>query len=253
MPFEWQPELEKVDEVPERLRALYTKVDAAEGAPEKYVLDEELAKRLDTSALTGSLRKERDSNKTLKGQLAGFEKLGLKTPEEVEQRLAELGTQLREAQKGVKGAEAWAKERTSLEEKHSKALGDKDAEVKRLTSVLHKQLAEGAVRDALTKNEGAIELMLPIMAPHVVLVEEAGKFLVRVVDDEGNPRENKSGSPMTVDEYVVELKKDSRFTRAFKGTGSSGGGMPPGAPPGGIPGGGKMTALERIQRGLGRK
>ncbi|MCP3065801.1 hypothetical protein LXT21_44245 [Myxococcus sp. K38C18041901] len=252
MPFEWQPELEKVDEVPEKLRALYTKADAAEGEPERYVLDAELAKRLDTSALTGTLKKERDGNKALRGQLAGFEKLG-KTPEEVEQRLAELGTQLADAQKGVKGAEAWAKERTSLEEKHSKVLGDKDAEVKRLTSVLHKQLAEGAVRESLTKNEGAIELMLPIMAPHVVLVEESGKFLVRVVDDEGHPRENKSGSPMTVDEYVVELKKDSRFTRAFKGTGSSGGGMPSGANSGGIPGGGKKSALERIALGLGRK
>jgi len=249
MPFEWQPELEKLDEVPETYRGLYAKKDGAEGEAPKFTLDGDLAKRLDTSALANTLKKERDIGKELKNQLAGFTKLG-KAPEDVERQLADLRAELAEARKGKEGAEAWEKQRTTLESNHTKTLGEKDAEVKRLTSVLHTRIAESAVRDALVKNEGAVDLLLPIVAPNVTLVEEDGEFLVRITDEKGNPRDSKSGSPMTVEEYVLELKKDPRFARAFKGTGSSGGGTPPGTNSGGIPGSTKLTPLDRISKGL---
>ncbi|WNZ59914.1 hypothetical protein QEG98_28330 [Myxococcus sp. MxC21-1] len=255
MTFEWQPELDTLDIVPEKFRGLYAQGEAKEGETAKFLLDGDVAKRMDTSTLANTLKKERDNAKTLKTLVAAFEKVA-KTPDEAEKLVGDLRGQLAEALKAKDsaGAAAWEKQRTDLETTHTKALEAKDTELSGMRKALHAHMVNSQLTAELSAlGASPVDVLLAWAAPNVRVVEEAGEFLVRVVDAQGEPRESKPGSPMTIREYVAELKKDPRFARLFVPSGTSGGGMPPGGSPGGIPGGGPLTPLQRLSKGLSER
>ncbi|WP_163998671.1 hypothetical protein [Pyxidicoccus caerfyrddinensis] len=246
MEFEWQPEVDALDIVPEKFRGLYAK---GEGEGAKYTLDADMVKRLDNSSLTTALKKERDSSKELKALVSAYQKLA-KTPEEAEKLVGDLRTQVAEAQKGKDGAATWEKQRTELESGHAKALGEKEAALESMRTALHKRLVHSEALAAITDAKGSASLLLPYVERYVKVVEEDGDFLVRIVDAKGEPREHKTGGYVTTREFVAELKKNPDFARAFEGTGSSGSGMRPGGKTGGTPGSDTLSPLQRIARGL---
>lgn len=246
MEFEWQQELDGLDIVPEKFRGLYTK---GEGEGAKYTLDADLAKRFDTTSLSTALKKERDSVKELKAQVAGYQKLG-KTPDDVEKQVGELRAQLAEAQKGKEGAAAWEKQRAELESGHAKVLTEKESTIERMRTTYHQRVARAEALAAIGEAKGSTALLLPYVERYVKVIEEDGDFLPVIVDAKGEPREHKTGGYVTPKDFVAELKKNADFARAFDGSGSSGSGTPTGGKTGATPGGEKLSSVQRISRGL---
>ncbi|NTX07067.1 hypothetical protein [Myxococcus sp. CA040A] len=245
MPFDWEAELEALDEVPEKFRGLYAK-----GEGGKFALDEDLGKRLDTSGLNTALEKERKAKKELAEAQKAWTKLG-KSPEEVEKLLGEMKASLAEAQKGKDGAVNFEKLKTDLEAGHAKTVSEKDAEVQRMRGSLHEHLVDAQAIAALSEAKGSVDMLLPHVQRRVKVFEEGGKFLARVVDSEGDPRGNGKGGFMTMKELVEELRKDPAFARGFEPSGVTGSGMRPGATTGGKPGGTeKLAAPQRIAAAL---
>ncbi|MCY1042720.1 hypothetical protein OV208_15455 [Corallococcus sp. bb12-1] len=248
MEFEWQPEVETADVVPEKYRALYAK-----GEGGKFVLDPDIAKRMDTSGLNGALEKERKKAKELAAGQVAWTKLG-KTPEEVEKSLADAKAALAKAQEGKEGAANFEKLKADLEAGHTKALGERDILVERMRGSLNKHLVEAEATAAIAELKGSAVLLLPHVQKHVKVIEEGGSFLARVVDAEGDPRGNGKGGFLTIREFVTELKKDTNFARAFDSTSASGSGTQPGPKTGGMPSGSdKLNPTQRISAGLANR
>lgn len=64
-------------------------------------------------------------------------------------------------------------------------------------------------------------LLLPIVRQHVRVIEEKGDFAVRVVNEKGQLRiGDGSGAPMTVRQYLEELRSDPQTSGAFRQRGS---------------------------------
>ncbi|MCV5209767.1 hypothetical protein OFC00_33315, partial [Escherichia coli] len=71
----------------------------------------------------------------------------------------------------------------------------------------------------------------PVIRRHIKVVEEEGRFVRRIVDDEGDVKVNGKGEPMTISELVTEMRNNDLYARAFDGEGRGGSGAP--ANPGG--------------------
>lgn len=230
--FEFDAELESLENVPKQYQGLYTK--SAEG---KYAIDAELGKKLDTSGLNSALVKERTSVKELKAQLGGYSKLG--KVEELQQRLEAAGA----------GDKQYEKLKKDLETSHAAQLQERDEVTTRMRKALDTHLVDGQAAAAIAEAKGSSVLLLPHVRAHVRVVEESGEFVTRVVDAEGEPRMNGKGGYMTPADLVAELKKKSEFAPAFASSGASGGGMPPGKGGSGN-GAGNLTGMQKISMGL---
>lgn len=206
--FDFPPSVTSADTVPEPYRALYAEKDGA------FLLDDTLAKKLDVSGLVSALDKERKTAKDSERQLRAWTALGA-SPDEVAQRLGGAG---------------------------DPRLAAKDAELAKMRGTLERQLVDAAASAEVAALRGSPALLLPHLRAALKVVEdEAGQFVVRVVDAEGNPRGDQRGGYLTVKDLVAELRRSEDFARAFDGVGVSGGGMPPSGAAGGMPGAFALT------------
>jgi hypothetical protein len=108
-----------------------------------------------------------------------------------------------------------------------------------LRAALELRLVESEAAAAVMAAKGVPELLLPIVTPRLAVEETDGHFTVRVLGEDGQPRLNAAGAPMTVLELVEEMRRSDVFGRAFEGRGISGSG----APPTGIGGGAGTVSL----------
>jgi hypothetical protein len=206
--------VEKLDAVPEPLRALYAEQDG------KFRLKVNGVE--DPTALKGALDKERRAAREAEKQASQWRALG-KTPEEIAQLLAAQAEA--EEQKAAKAGE-WEKLRSQMNEKHAADLKAKDDAIAKMRSALEKHLIDAQAATAIAAAKGVPELLLPHVQKHVRVVEEDGEYSVRVVDAKGDPRVNGKGDPLTIADLVGEMRQSTVFGRAFEGSGRSGGGMP---------------------------
>lgn len=93
---------------------------------------------------------------------------------------------------------------------------------------LEEKLIRGAAVEAIAAAGGNAKLLLPHVVERMKLTEgDDGKFAVKIVDDNGNPRvsmkENSEGD-MGLDELIEILSNTEEFMPAFAGSGASGGG-----------------------------
>lgn len=72
--------------------------------------------------------------------------------------------------------------------------------------------------------EAFSELAMPHVRAQTRLVEDDGKFVVRVVDESGDPRIGEGSELMTVKELLAEMKATPRYAPLFKGSGAAGSG-----------------------------
>jgi hypothetical protein len=99
------------------------------------------------------------------------------------------------------------------------------------------------------------ELAIPFVEKRVKVEEKDGKFTVFVTDEAGDIRySGTTGAPMSIKEFVGEIKADQKFSPLFKSEQRSGGGTPPGAPnrPALKPTGKDMSPTEKIAMGLSK-
>lgn len=206
--------IDKLDVVDESLRKFYKEQDG------KFILEVEDE---DTVALKNALQAERNANKEYKKKVP-----------ELESKLASLEADLENATKaGVtdKDKDAIKAEidrvTAQLTDKYNKEINTVKTENETLRSTVNRTIIENEAISALTAAKGKTKVLLPHIQKNLKLVEQEGKFAVRVVNDKGEELiSKKSGStdPMSVYEYVESLKSDEEFGLLFEGTNNSGSG-----------------------------
>jgi len=218
--------LEKVDDLPESVRAFYQEKEG------KFVLDVESVDGFaleDVAGLKSTLGKELTRRKQLEKDFAKFKDIDPDKAREALVRLEELGNidPLKEADKIV---DQRLKAATGqLVEKHTKELDVERARSARLQKAFEATLIDQAATAALAEAKGSVELLLPHVQRHTRVRElDDGRHVVEVIDKDGTVRiGNSKGDPMTITDLVQEMKKSDAFGRAFDGTGQSGSGTRP--------------------------
>lgn len=203
------------EEIPEGFEAHYLETEDG-----RFRLDAEGVE--DIAGLKSALEKERAARKELKEKLDAATAAGADVSEEP------------------------ATEPSMMEEPPAAPPTDPSADpsvdaeaVAGLRAALEKRLVESEAAAAVMAAKGVPELLLPIVTPLLAVEEMDGGFVVRVLGEDGQPRLNATGAPMTVLELVAEMRRSDVFGRAFEGRGISGSG----APPTGIGGGAGTISL----------
>jgi hypothetical protein len=216
--------IDKIEEVDEALRPLYIEKEG------KFHLDAEGIP--DVAPLQRNLEAARRAERAMKTQVEKWEKLG-KTDEEI---AALIAAEEANKQTALERAGEWDKLKTQMNEKHAldikKWEGLTEAEKQnniKLRGKLERYLVDAKATAAIAAAEGEPELLLPIVKRFMKVTEdENGEFSTSIVDDKGGARVNGKGDPLTVDELLAEMKSSEKLGRAFKASGSSGGGSAPG-------------------------
>ena len=185
--------------------------------------------------LKTALNKERSQVSSLKTSLTSFDGLNAEEARtaiiELEARKKDGGNKTRDevrAELDVSYKTKFDADRDALTKKFSLDLEIKDKRIGSLSLQLERHLIDNSAISAINEANGAVELLVPIIRTNTAVVTlDNGNLAIRVIDDNGQERmSNKAGivDPMTIDEYVAELKNDSKFARAFKSSGNSGSG-----------------------------
>lgn len=226
--------VDNLDNVPEELRGYYIEKEG------KYHLD--VSGLEDTKGLKSALQKEREAHSKLEKETKTWASLG-KTPEEI----ADLIKSHEDAEKAkAEKAGDWEKLKAQMNESHAKEIAAKDEQLANLRQALETNLIDAQATSAIAAAKGVPELLLPHVKAHVKVVEENGKYTVAVVDAKGDPRINGKGEPLTISDFVTEMKQNEIFGRAFEGSGQTGSGkLPTNAGGGTTLNRSKMTAQQR--------
>jgi hypothetical protein len=118
--------------------------------------------------------------------------------------------------------------KNQLVEKHKGEIGKKDESITSLTNRLKKVLIDSAALQALsTHGSKSAKAHMAYIREHVRLKQIGDEFVVEVFDGDGTALispEAGSSKPMTIDEFVGQMKTDKEFSFGFDGTGASGSG-----------------------------
>lgn len=128
----------------------------------------------------------------------------------------------------AKVAEASKAREQQLLTKHTADVKVVQDELDLTTTQLRKLMITDSATKALLGEKGSVDLLLP----HVVNAAkikrlDTGEYAVEVLDANGDVRLSPatgSTAPMTIAEFVTEMKSSDAYARAFEGTGASGSG-----------------------------
>ncbi len=173
----------------------------------------------DVKGLKGALEKERGQATSNAQQLARFEGIDPVQAKEDRQKVVDMASFNPEEQvkQGMKQREL---EMTKKFEEEKLGLVTTN---KSLTVKLEKNMIDAAATKAITDAEGSLALLLGNVKSHTRLRNDNGNYIVEVIGDDGVVRVgDSSGNPMTIPQYVEELKGKDDFAPAFAGSGASG-------------------------------
>lgn len=212
--------VDSIDTLPEAQRTLYAKTEDG-----KFRLD--LDGYEDPAGLKSALDKERKAARDAVGLSKAWKELG-KTPEEIQELIE--ARKRDEADKLTKAGE-WDKLRAQMTEAHNGVLSKRDEREGKLTKQIERHLVDAAATAALASAGGNAELLLPHVKARTKVIEDAGDFVVRVVDAGGNPRVDGNGEFLSIKDLVSEMRQSDVFAPGFKAPGTTGGGAPNGSGP----------------------
>lgn len=176
----------------------------------------------DTNGLKSALEKERKARSEYEKAARKYEGLG-KSPDE----LAELVKAQEESEKNkLEQKGEWEKLKAQLLESHKRELAARDEAVQKMKGTLESYLVDAAATEAIAAAKGIPQLLLPHVKSAVKVIEEDGKYQVRVVGPDGSPRMNAKGEFLGIKDLVAEMRESEVFSRAFEGTGTTGSGTP---------------------------
>lgn len=225
--------VETIDSIPEAVRGLYKE---AEG---KFVLDVEPVEGYaleDVSGLKTTLGKEMSLRKRLEKDVLKFKDIDPDKAREALAKLEEIGSIDPNKEADRLASERLEVAKRQLLEKHTGEITVRESKIGSLTKTIEGLLIDNAATAALAEAKGSVELLLPHVQKHTRVREQDGRYVVEVIDKDGNARiGNAKGDPMTISELVQEMRKSEAFGRAFEGLGQSGGGTQPGNGSGGSP------------------
>ncbi|PHR58805.1 MAG: hypothetical protein COA47_10390 [Robiginitomaculum sp.] len=215
MPFEYPNEVTDLELVPDNSKSLYV----ANEDSTAFVLDADLAGRLDTSKLKNALNKERNQNREGAATLEGWRGLGYETVADAQTAFEEMKNAVASGEKGSVDFDKW---RLDNEAKTNKLLSAKDEEVNQANNTVREYLIDNAATGILADKQQGLAGSADLIMPHVRAQTEAvkgddGKYVVRVKDLEnpGHYRSNGDGGFMSVKELLVEMKASPGLSRAF--------------------------------------
>jgi hypothetical protein len=223
--------IDKLEDVAEPLREHYRAGTPDEGAEGRFVLGVESVSGFaleNVDGLKSALGKERTQREKLERDVVKFKDLD---PEKAREALAELETlkaidPSKEADKIANTKFEAAK--AQLLEKHTGEIKAREDRIGLLTGTVESLLIDAAATAALAEAKGSVELLLPHVRKHAKVKEVDGRFLVEIVDKDGNGRiADGKGTPMDIKGLVAEMRESETFARAFDGDGHSGTGKEP--------------------------
>lgn len=224
--------VDSLDSINEAVRGEYREGTADEGLEGKFVLAVEGVNGYaleNVSGLKSALGKERTAREKLESDVVKFKDLD---PDKARQALTELEELKaldpnKEADKIANSKFEAAK--AQLLEKHRGELEAATGEITNLRSTVENLLIDQVATSALAAEKGSVDLLLPHVKNSTKVKQVDGKFVVEVVDREGNARiADSNGNPMTIKDLVAEMKASDTFSRAFEASGQTGSGMNPG-------------------------
>jgi hypothetical protein len=224
--FATNPTVADLSKVPEQFRGLYAE---GEGG---YVLNDQF-KGVSTAVdgLNRSLkaaRRDADEAKRNRPDISGFAQIGQLVGLEGDD--ATNADTLKGAIEKLIGESKngqvnWDKMKGDLQRGFQTQIAAKDGELQTMSKSLQKYLVQTAAVQAIAGQKGVPELLLPHIAAKTKVLKEGEDYVVRVVDEAGDPRGNASGGFMTVEDLVKEMKASAVFGRAFESEASNGNGM----------------------------
>ena len=225
--------LASLDGIDDAVKAFYVEKDG------KFILDVETVEGFaleDVSGLKTALGKERTARENAERLTAAFKDIDPAKAKEALAKVEEWGNldPSKEADKIANSKFEAAK--AQLLEKHTGELTSRDDRIGHLTKTMESLLIDQAATAALAEAKGSVDLLLPHVRAHTRVKEVDGKFVVEVVDKDGNAKiADSKGTPMDIKGLVAEMRQSDTFGRAFEGNGQSGTGKQPGNGGGGMP------------------
>lgn len=221
--MELETSVDSLDSIAEPLRFLYKPNDDGEGyqlAADPSKLEEALV-----PGLKSALQKEREQRKKLERTAndlkSQFEGVDLDEYKELRKLKDEA------ERKKLETAGEWDKLKEQIASQHKQELDKRQQREGQLLSQIQKLIVDNVATSAIAAAKGEPELLLPHIRSRTAVIEEDGEFTVRVLNNKKEPRVNADGEYMTISDLISEMRNDNIFSRAFDGSGASGGGTPP--------------------------
>jgi hypothetical protein len=239
--FEFPVTVENLEEVPDEFRSLYQIKDGETSA----TLNEALRKRIEVgSGATRALESERKSRATAEKAVSAWkgkakELFEVESIDDLATKWTEIeaahakaleearnasGNKDEQAEKRIAQAleqkdRELAKKLKQAEEEKQTAIKERDA----MYGSLETYMRENAAVQALAASKARGKILLPhVMRQTKIIHDDGGKYLLRVVDEDGDERVNGDGKPMTVDDLVAQMRQSEDYSFAFDGDGATG-------------------------------
>lgn len=185
------------------------------------------------AGLKSALAKERENFETASRKLTAVEGLDVEAAKEAMAELEKL-----RAIDPAKEADKIADEKfkaaaKKLADKHNSEVAEYKSKIESLTGVVDEVVRKQVSAEALAREKGNSDLLMPIIMPRTRTVEKSGAYVVEVLDEYGNIATDAKGDPLDISGFVAKLKQDDRFKAAFAESGTSGTGKGPNGSPGG--------------------
>lgn len=223
--------------LPEVLQKEYN--EGTDGFAGKYILNVTPAEGFtleNTTALKKALQAERTQRESVTKALKAFEGLDASEARKAVEKLQEIGDPANlegDLQKKLEVAQQQIAQK--FEKEKAQIIGKLEGDLKALSqdhqstlAQLQEQMIRNKALQAISANKGRAPLLLPVIERSVRMVKgDDGRYRDEVVGDDGNARlTTKSGSmaPMTIEEFVSELRDSDDYAPAFEGTGAKGSG-----------------------------
>lgn len=247
--------VDSLDKVPEQFRGFYAQGDNGFVIGDAYKPVGAAIDGLNTSLKAA--RRDADAAKKNRPDLSGFAQigqlLGVEGDDAVNPETLRTAVE-RIISESKDGKVNWDKMKSSLENGFNQKLQAKDAEIGTMGKTLQKYLVTTAAVQAIASHKGVPDLLLPHIQAKTKVVKDGEEYVVRVVDDAGDPRGNAAGGFMSVEDLVKEMKASPTYGRAFDSEAPSGNGHKPGdgqRKP--VQRQGEMSSVEKISAGLTKR
>ncbi len=176
----------------------------------------------DVKGLKTALSSERTQREAAESKIKSFEGVDAAKAREALKKVEEMANWTPE-DKVKEQTDAFKKQ---LEDKHRGELGKKDEVLTTLTKQLEKVMIDAEAIKAITENKGSATLLLPHVRNSTRMKQtEKGDYVVEIYNNDGSTRISPiagSTAPMTISEFVAEMKSNETFAPAFDGTGATG-------------------------------
>lgn len=228
MPFKFS-ENEKVDSLEdikeEELRPFYQEVEGGGFEIKPELADS--AKAFD--AVVHANVRIRKENKTLNSSnfdLSPLSEYGT-TPDEILTKFTAQKKEMSDALDAKEGMVNPNKIRQDMKKAHDLELSEEQAKTKSYEKQLFGELVTNHAHKSIAKHDGS-PLLMRFVKEQVRMVHDkhTDKYVPEVIDNDGDLRSNRNGLPMSVDELVADMKKNSEYAALFTGQKKQGANTP---------------------------